>query len=463
MAERPLYPAPEPLLPTPVVARWMRPLARFLAIESASGVVLLICTVIALVVANSPWAEAWDHFWHSHVVFAWGEWKLDYSLTHWVNDGLMAIFFFVVGLEIKREIVQGELREPCKAALPVMAAMGGMLAPAAIYFALQRGQPGEPGWGIPMATDIAFVVGFLALLGKRVPLGLKILLLALAIADDIGAVLVIAVFYSSSISIQALAVAAIGLLLTVAMNLLGVRRIAAYVIVGMIIWLAFLLSGVHPTVAGVVLGLLTPASVWVQPDVFARVVARAKEHLDDPDSSHGTWLFGELAIAAKEATSPLARLEHALHPWVAFVIMPLFALANAGVKIEASRATHPVALAVLLGLVIGKPLGIVLMSWLAVQMRIARLPTGVNWPAMVGAGCLAGIGFTMSLFIASLALEGELLDAGKLGTLTGSVISAVVGCAILLAVLKNPHPDARAEALKPGTLEEVAHEPVISQ
>ncbi len=432
-------------LPAQPIRQWTRPLARFLEIESASGIVLVICTVVALALANSPWAGAYHAFWHTHVSLAVGSWTLDHSLVHWVNDGLMAIFFFVVGLEIKREVVLGELRDPRKAALPIMAALGGMIVPAAVYYALQHGQPGERGWGIPMATDIAFVVGFLALIGPRVPLGLKVLLLALAIADDIGAVLVIAIFYTADISIAALGWAALGLFLAFGMNLVRVRSIGVYVVVGAAIWLALLLSGVHPTVAGVLLGLLTPASQWVGKDILLVVTKRTLNRLEETpdwdDAPDRAWLLDELSTAAVEATSPLERIEHALHPWVAFGIMPIFALANAGVVLDPSQVTHPVAVAVAAGLLFGKPLGIVLFSWVAVRSGMGRLPANVNWGGMLGASCLAGIGFTMSLFVAGLALEGELLAAAKFGTLVGSTISAALGCALLFATLPRvQHP-----------------------
>ena len=426
-------------MPKAPVERWVRPFVRFLEIESASGVVLLLCTAAALVLANSPWAGAFAAFWKTHLRVGVGPWELDESLLHWVNDGLMTIFFFVVGLEIKREIVAGELRDPKKAALPVMAALGGMVAPATIYALLQGGGPAAAGWGIPMATDIAFVVGFLALLGPRVPLGLKILLLSLAIADDIGAVLVIAVFYSTDISFAALGLAAVGFGVTSLFNRAGVRRVPVYVVIGAGIWLAFLKSGVHPTVAGVLLGLLTPASAWVGDRTLVSLLGDALnrlrgerdgevEHVRRPVLSH-------LETAAREAVSPLERLETALHPWVAFAIMPVFALANAGVAVEPAALGHPVALAVAAGLLLGKPLGIVLFSALAVRAGIARLPTGVTWSVMLGAGCLAGIGFTMSLFVAGLALEGDLLDAGKIGTLTGSAASAILGLLLLVVFL----------------------------
>jgi NhaA family Na+:H+ antiporter len=451
-------PGPDPSkhFPDPPVRRWAHPFVRFFQIEAASGFILLICTIVALAIANSPWAEDFNHFWHTHIRISAGPYELDYSLLHWVNDALMAIFFFVVGLEIKREIVAGELRDPRKAALPIMAALGGMVAPAAIYWSLMAGKPGESGWGIPMATDIAFVVGFLALLGPRVPFGLKIMLLSLAIADDIGAVLVIAVFYSTSISFVMLGLAALGFAFTYFLNRIGVRKVGIYVVVGAFIWLAFLKSGVHPTVAGVMLGLLTPASAWIGNraliDVVDDVLACLRSDADDRPEYHQRPLLNHLEFAARESASPLERLEKGLHPWVAFIIMPIFALGNAGVTVELGAITHPVALAVAAGLCVGKPLGIFLFSWLAVQLGIARLPSGVNWKVMIGAGCLGGIGFTMSLFVAGLAFPGHLpeagtlLDAGKIGTLTGSTVSAILGCILLLMFLPKPGSHAKSES-----------------
>lgn len=440
---------PSSQIPVTSVQRWARPFVRFLQVESASGVVLLIGTVAALVLANSPWSAAYTEFWLTKVTLAFGSLELSKPLLLWINDALMTVFFFVVGLEIKRELVAGELRDPRKAALPVVAALGGMAAPAGIYLLLRGGQPGQAGWGIPMATDIAFVVGFLALLGPRVPFGLKILLLSLAIVDDIGAVLVIACFYSTDISFIALGLAAAGFGATYLLNRIGVRRVPVYVAVGAAVWLAFLKSGVHPTVAGVVLGLLTPARAWVGDRTLRQVLADSLQRLqgeqDGQVEHHHKPLLGQLETAAREAVSPLERLETALHPWVAFGIMPLFALANAGVGVVPAALGHPVALAAAAGLVFGKPLGIVLFSWLAVRAGLARLPTGVNWKVMLGAGCLAGIGFTMSLFIAGLALHGDLLDAGKVGTLTGSTLSALLGSILLLVFLPG-----RAAALTEG-------------
>jgi NhaA family Na+:H+ antiporter len=427
----------QPVLPPRAIDHLLSPLRRFIAIEAASGVLLLLSAAVAIALSNSPWAGSFAAFWQVHLRIGIGSWEIDESLVHWINDGLMTIFFFVVGLEIKREIVDGELNDPRKAALPLMAALGGMIAPAVLYLTLMSGESGgRSGWGIPMATDIAFVVGFLALLGSRVPLGLKILLLALAIVDDIGAILVIAVFYSEGTSLPAPSLAVTGLGITIVCHWLGVRSFGVYAVIGVALWVAMFYSGVHPTVAGVLLGLLTPAKPFLPGvDVLnALTAAVTSAEGDDPhgDPHRRMTSVGRLKTAATETVSPLERLEVALHPWVAFVIMPLFALANAGVPLDLGAVAHPVARAVAVGLVIGKPLGIVLFSWLAVTIGLAALPKGVTWQSVVGAGCLAGIGFTMSLFIAGLALDAEELSAGKIGTITGSVVSAILGMALLI-------------------------------
>jgi len=421
----------------PLIERLAQPLTRFLHVEAAGGIVLLACTLLALVLANSPWSGPFADFWRTRVGFTVGGFALYKPLLLWINDGLMTIFFFLVGLEIKREFVFGELRDPRKAALPAAAALGGMIVPAAIYLALQGGQPGERGWGIPMATDIAFVVGFLALLGSRAPLGLKILLLTLAIVDDIGAVLVIAVAYTADLAPVFLVPAAVGFGLIYLCNWVGLRPVPVYLVLGAGIWLAFLKSGIHPTVAGVLLGLLTPAYPWFTERSLVNVaegVARRlrRDQESDEEMTHHEEAVELLTTTARETVSPLDRLETALHPWVAFGIMPLFALANAGVGIELAALGSPVAVAVAAGLVVGKPLGILAFSWAAVRLGLARLPTGVNWKVLFGAGCLAGIGFTMSLFIAGLALDGDLLDAGKVGILAGSVVSAALGTTLLV-------------------------------
>jgi NhaA family Na+:H+ antiporter len=428
---------PERTLNPRIIERIVKPVVRFLQVEASGGIVLLVCTVLALVLANSAWSGAFAEFWQARVGFTIGLFALYKPLLLWINDGLMTIFFFLVGLEIKREFVFGELQDRRKAALPAAAALGGMVVPAALYLGLQWGQPGERGWGIPMATDIAFVVGFLALLGKRVPFSLKILLLTLAIVDDIGAVLVIAIAYTENLAPIFLVPAAFGFAACYLLNRLGVRPVPIYFILGALIWLAFLKSGIHPTVAGVLLGLLTPASAWFARrsllNVLEGVAHRLRQDLALREGKdHHEEAVQLLAHTSKETISPLDRLETALHPWVAFGIMPLFALANAGVSINLEALRSPIAIAVAVGLVAGKPIGILVFSWIAVRLGVARLPTGVTWPVLVGAGCLAGIGFTMSLFIAGLGLQGELLDAGKVGILTGSILSAALGSGLLL-------------------------------
>ena len=429
-------------LPDAPIHRLTRPLERFLHVESAGGVVLLVCAIVALALANSPAVDAYQNFWHTRIALEIGGFSLGGELGHFfVNDVLMTIFFFVVGLEIKRELVAGELNEPRKAALPVIAALGGMVVPASIYFAIMHGKPGEKGWGIPMATDIAFVVGVMAILGPRVPLGLKIMLLSIAIADDIGAVVVIAAFYNTGLDWFMLVMAGYGLTVIYLLRRLGARSIFVYLLIGVYVWLGFYKSGVHPTVAGVILGLLTPAGTWVNRASLRLILTDLAADLrDDGEDEVGTDDLRLLAFAAKEAVSPLDRLETPLHTWVGFIIMPLFALANAGVAVNANALADPIAIAVALGLFLGKPIGVVLFSWLAVRAGIAKLPHGVSWGMMAGAGMLAGIGFTMSLFVTGLALDAEQLAAGKVGTLAGSVLSAAVGSAILWFTLKKPLP-----------------------
>jgi NhaA family Na+:H+ antiporter len=431
---------PIPSTPSPVadklpVARvevLTRPFARFLAVESAGGVVLLACTLVALILANSPAADWWARLWHTHARVELGGHTLEGGLGDFlVNDVLMTVFFFLVGLEIKRELVAGELRDPRKAALPVAAALGGMLVPAAIYLAIEHGRPSQRGWGVPMATDIAFVVGVMALLGPRVPAGLKILLLSLAIADDIGSVLVIAAFYGTHLDGWMLVLAGAGLAVVYALKRLGARSTWVYVPVGVCVWLAVYKSGVHPTVAGVVLGLMTPTDEWVRRHALRLALTDLLGQMAEGEGEVGNHDLQLLAFAARESVSPVERLETALHPWVGFIVMPLFALANAGVVLGIGTLFDRVAVAVSLGLLVGKPVGVVLFSWVAVRLGAAKLPDGVRWGEVLGGGFLAGIGFTMSLFMAGLALEGEHLAAGKLGTLVGSVVSALVGAAIL--------------------------------
>jgi NhaA family Na+:H+ antiporter len=421
-------------LPVEPIHRIVNPLVRFLHVEAASGFVLLAATMFALAMANSPAHENYQAFWNIPLALEIGDFSLSHSLRDWINDGLMVIFFFVIGLEVKRELVLGELRDVRRATLPIVAAIGGMVAPAGIYLALQYGQPGERGWGIPMATDIAFVVGCMALLGSRVPHGLRVMLVSLAIADDIGAILVIAFGYSETFHYQALAIGLGFIALMLGFNRIGVRNLGVYTLLGILVWLAFLQSGIHATIAGVILGLLTPARSYLNQGILIRLLQQIREAVEGNWSKepHRAETVRRLQWAARETISPLEYLEQTLHPWVAFGIMPVFALANAGVPFQASALVAPVSLAVLLGLLIGKPVGIVLTSWLAVRAGLAKLPDGVGWLTLAGAGCLAGIGFTMALFIADLALTGPLLDEAKIGILSGSVLSAALGMAILM-------------------------------
>jgi NhaA family Na+:H+ antiporter len=411
-------------------------LQRFLQLEAASGVLLLGAALIAFAWANSPWAASYESFWSTSLGVRAGDFELDKPLLSWVNDGLMAVFFFVVGLEIKRELTTGELRDPRRAALPLVCAVGGMLAPALVYAGLNAGAETLRGWAIPAATDIAFAIGVLALLGPRAPLGLKTFVTALAIADDLGAVVVIALFYTRELDATALVGASAAFALSLTLNRAGVRSPLPYAGVGLVLWFATLKSGVHATVAGVLLALAIPARAAIDEASFA---ARARELLarfERPREARGD-VVRELARALDARESPLARIEHALTPYTSLVVMPLFALANAGVSLAGSSAAgalaSPVALGVALGLLAGKPLGIGAAAWLALRAGVASLPTGVSWRQLGGAACLAGIGFTMSLFIAGLAFGGASthLDAAKLGILCGSLLSGALGWALL--------------------------------
>jgi NhaA family Na+:H+ antiporter len=432
-------------LPRERIDAYVDPLRHFLHIESASGVVLLAAAAAALVLANSPLADRFLAIWKAPLGFTIGSFSVIHSVKHWINDGLMAVFFFVVGLEVKREFVMGELRDMRQAALPIAAALGGMIVPAGVYLALQYGAPGMRGWGIPMATDIAFVVGCMAVLGRRIPPSLRVLMLSLAIADDIGAILVIAIGYTESLNLTSLALAAAGIGVIVFLMHLGLRNFGVYLLMMVLVWFGVHESGVHATLAGVVFGLMTPARAWISEGRLGRMVEKTSgflggESWESPE--HRYSVLSQLSEAARKSISPLQRFETGLHPWVGFLIMPVFALANAGVTVETSYFTSPVAVAVMLGLLVGKPLGIVGVSWLAVRLGLARLPEGVGWGAVLGGGFLAGIGFTMAMFIASLALAGDLLDAAKVGILVGSLLSAIAGVVLLILFLPKPAGEA---------------------
>lgn len=415
--------------------RLLSPVERFLAVESSSGIVLLAAAALAIAWANSPLSSWYEALLHTPIGLRVGGLAFERDVHFWINDGLMVVFFFLVGLEIKREVHAGELSELRRAALPAFAALGGMLAPAGIYLLLNAGGPTAAGWGVPMATDIAFAVGVLALLGNRVPPALRILLLALAVIDDLGAIIVIAAFYSSGFSLVGAAVAVAALLVIVLMQKLGARSPWAYVPPALVVWAGTYAAGIHPTIAGVVLGLLTPVRAWFGTDRFvdqARAAVEAVREAQQVGDGHDIHApLSDLSLARREAVSPVERLQHALHRWVAFGIMPLFALANAGVPLAGAGLEGGggnVLLGAALGLVIGKPLGVLGLSWLAVRARAAALPSGVGWSGMLVVALVAGIGFTMALFIASLAFPpGAYIEAAKLGVLAASVVAAVIG------------------------------------
>jgi len=421
----------------------LSPLQRFLRLQAAGGVLLLVCTVLALAWANSPFAGSYQSLWHIQCTIGFGTFQLSKPLLLWVNDGLMAVFFLTVGLEIKREILVGELSSLRQATLPIAAALGGMVVPAALYTALNWGSTGANGWGIPMATDIAFALGVLALMGSKVPVGLKVFLAALAIADDLGAVLVIAIFYTDDISAMSLGVGGLVLGVLMLSNMLGIRHPAVYAILGFFLWVAFLKSGVHATIAGVLLAGTIPVRTVLN---CREYVNNSRRLLDEFERAGGAVdekipnerqfsIIQSLEAASELAQAPLQRLEHALHPWVAFFIMPVFAVANAGVVLDSTALAsfrEPVTLGVILGLVIGKPLGIVAASWMAVRLGAAALPTSVSWKQLHATGWLAGIGFTMSLFIAGLAFgESAQLEQAKIGIIAASTVAGLSGLFLL--------------------------------
>jgi NhaA family Na+:H+ antiporter len=421
-----------------------RPVARFLAIEAAGGLLLLIATAVALIWANSPWSAGYEALWSTEVSLDVGSFHLSESLGHWVNDGLMALFFFVVGLEIKGELVSGQLSDRRDAALPAAAALGGMVVPAAIFAVVNIG--GDlAGWGIPMATDIAFAVGVLALFGDRIPAGLKVLLLGLAIVDDIGAILVIALFYTDQIDVGWLAGAAVGLLAILLMRRARVWYPPAYAVVGLGVWLCTLESGIHATIAGVALGLLTPARP-LMPELEAdRLADRLSEDHDVTAAE-----VRDISFELRESVPVAERLEEALHPWTSYVVIPVFALANAGIPLSAESlgdaAGSRITLGVVLGLVVGKILGVTAATWAAVRLGAGRLPPGVSWRQVIGMAAIAGIGFTVSIFVAGLAYEdgSALQDEAKVGVLVASAVAAIIGALLLRGSGGDPVPAADA-------------------
>lgn len=419
----------------------------FVREEAFSGVLLLAAVLIALFWANSSAGSSYDALWKTPVNISVGPYSIALSLQNWINDGLMAIFFLVVGLEIKREILVGELSQPRQALFPVAAALGGMLVPAMIFILVNPTAPARNGWGIPMATDIAFALGVLALLGKRVPVGLKVFLAAAAIVDDIGAVLVIAIFYSASLAWGSLLAGFLILLILLLLNRSGVDTPLPYALLGIMLWLAFLHSGIHPTVAGVLLAACIPTGQRIDGTSF---VAQARHYIDAFANANKGHILGNkeqqdaleaLETAAEYVSSPLRQLEHAFHPWVVYLIMPLFALANAGIHLPSnlfiSLAT-PVSLGVLLSLVLGKQIGIFGLPWLLSRAGWLNKPRGLEWRQIYGAAWLGGIGFTMSLFITHLAFgDNEIARLAKLGILAASVLAALGGSFVLLMAGKR--------------------------
>lgn len=427
-------------LPHEAADRVTQPLARFLKIETASGAILLLAVVVAMALANSPWGAAYLTFWETPVGLSLGARDFTRSLRDGVNDGLMTLFFFVISLELKRAIVLGELRHPRMAVLPFAAALGGMAIPVTLYLTVMAGEPGQHGWGTVMATDTAFVIACLAIFGGRIPPSLRLFLLSLAIFDDVGAVLVVAFIYGEALNWAALGLGALGIGIVAGAAQLGVRRIPVYFLMGGVIWLCIDASGIHATIAGVILGLMTPTSIWVS-DTRLRAILGGL--LAYPAGAH--W-SGDTADrrdlrragrAVRESLSPVERLEMMLHPWVGFVIMPLFALANAGITIKGADFVQPVSLATVIGLVLGKPLGVFGFSWLAVRFGLATRGFGLTWPFLAAGALLTGIGFTMSLFIAGLAFEAPILNAAKLGILSGSALSAILGSSLLIWITRR--------------------------
>jgi len=419
-----------------VAEKTFNTLSNFFHTESVSGIVLLIAAAVALIWANSPAADSYEHLWHLPLSFSIGDFSISHSLHFWINDALMTIFFLVVGMEIRKEMHDGALANIKLAILPVAAAAGGALVPAIIYFALNHGPDVRHGWAVPTATDIAFAVGVLALLGKSIPSSVRIFLLALAIIDDLFAVLIIALFYSGGLDPMGFIIAGGGIALVWFMQLIGVGSAYAYLLPGTILWFGMLKTGAHPTLAGVVLGLMTPVMSTRSREAPLDRARRAIQEFNDPHNNDDLISpVKTLGLAQRDLLPPVVRVQQLLHPWVAYGIMPLFALANAGVALggidHANNQTLTVMLGITLALVVGKPIGILLVSWVCVCLNWCRLPDGMNWPWLWLIGCLAGIGFTMSIFIANLAFNDVvLLNAAKLGVLLASLVAGVMGLLI---------------------------------
>ncbi|WP_299893119.1 Na+/H+ antiporter NhaA [uncultured Ruegeria sp.] len=422
-------------LPQESADRITKPFARFLEIQAVASGFLFLAVLLALALANSPWQEGFLGFWKTPIGLTFGSFDFTRSLRHWINDGLMTLFFFVLSLELKREIVLGELQNPRQAALPFAGALGGMVVPVALYHLLMSGQPGAHGWGTVMATDTAFVIGCLALFGRRIPSTLRLFLLSLAIFDDIGAILVVAFGYGEALNWSALGLGLLGIGIVAGASRVGIRSVPVYFLLGAAVWLCIDASGVHATIAGVILGLMTPTRIWVSDARLHAILGRLRavpagdRQQGDTATRHN---LRQASRAVTEALSPVERLETMLHPWVGFAIMPIFALANAGFTVQGADFEQPVSLAIIVGLVLGKPIGVFGFSWLAVRSGLAVLAPGLSGPLILAGSLLTGIGFTMSLFIAGLAFDPATLNAAKLGILSGSAIAATAGILMLL-------------------------------
>ncbi len=423
----------------------LKPAQQFFNKEASSSILLIAATVIALVWINSDIGETYHGFWHTKISFTFGYFHISKTLLHWVNDGLMSLFFFTVGLEIKREILVGELATPKKALLPVIAALGGMVVPGLIYVAFNIGSPTIHGWGIPVATDIAFALGAVAVLGRRVPVGLRIFLAAFAIADDLGAVVIIAIFYTKELVWSNLVISLFIILGLAIANFFWIRWTFVYAILGLTLWFFILGSGVHATIAGVIVSLFVPARGRYDTDHFLQNVRNITEKFECEEQSCGysillnqehLYAVQALELACHDVETPLQRLEHALHPWVAFLILPLFAMGNTGLLFKgivfSEVISNPVIIGIIVGLVIGKPIGIMLFSYISVKSGMASLPNEVRWTHILGGAMLGGIGFTMSLFLSELSFsDPHILDYGRIAILTGSILSAIIGMSYL--------------------------------
>ena len=424
------------------------PVSRFIHLEYTSGIVLLISVIIAIVWANSGYHDFYEHLWHINFSIGFDDFILSHPLHIWINDGLMAVFFFVIGLELKREFMEGELSSLSKAALPMSAALGGMIVPALIYYTLNKGTQADHGWGIPMATDIAFALALLSMASKHIPTSVKVFLSALAVADDLGAVLVIAFFYTEQIHYLPLIIAGCFLVILIIGNLMGIRDSVFYLAIGFGVWVGFLLSGVHATIAGVLVAFTIPAVTKINEQIYSDNLRKLSYDFETDIPEKGALItdkqnktIQEVRTLSMAAETPLQTIEHSLHPWVAFGIMPLFALSNAGIVIGAdffSSIINPVSIGVAGGLLIGKFVGILLFCWIMIKLGWAALPQGATWKHLIGVALLAGIGFTMSLFISGLAFKNpDFMDQAKYGILIASLVAGTLGTIVLKKVSKS--------------------------